>query len=72
MRRPFESGILLHLLTAAFGTTRTSRDARAMSVIEGKAEVKYSLRVFRMLTHQRHRACKFAVVHKGASPRAIW
>jgi hypothetical protein len=32
------------------GTTRTCRDVRSMSVIEGISEVKYSLQVFRILT----------------------
>jgi hypothetical protein len=35
---------------SVYGTTRTFRDVRAMSVIEGISEVKYSLRVFRLLT----------------------
>ena len=35
---------------SAPGTTRTFRDVRAMSVIEGASEMKYSPRVFRMLT----------------------
>jgi len=35
---------------SAFGTTPTFRDVRSMSVIEGISEVKYSLRVFRLLT----------------------
>ena len=35
-------------LNVANGTTRTFRDVRSMSVIEGISEVKYSLRVFRM------------------------
>jgi hypothetical protein len=34
---------------SASGTTRTFEDVRAMSVIEGISEVKYSRRVFRML-----------------------
>jgi hypothetical protein len=38
----------------SYGTTRTSRDVRAMSVMEGTSEVKYSPRVFRLLTHRRH------------------
>jgi hypothetical protein len=36
----------------SYGTTRTSRDVRAMSVMEGTSEVKYSPRVFRMLTQR--------------------
>src|SRR5262249_1571353 len=35
--------ILLQPLTAASGTTRTFRNVRAMSVIEGISDVKYSL-----------------------------
>jgi len=31
---------LLHLLTAAFGTTRTFRDVRAMSAIEGIPDIE--------------------------------
>jgi hypothetical protein len=31
--------------------SRTSRDVPAMSAMEGLSDVKYSLRVFRMLTH---------------------
>jgi hypothetical protein len=39
---------------SGFGTFRPFPRVRAMSVIEGISEVKYSLRAFRMLTHQRH------------------
>jgi CheY-like chemotaxis protein len=40
------------------GTTRMSRDARSMSAIEGRSEVKYSPRVFRMLARLRHRTSR--------------
>jgi hypothetical protein len=43
----------MRLTTSVVGTTRTSRHVRAMSVIEGTSEVKYSLRVFRLLTQLR-------------------
>ena len=39
----------------AIGTKRTFRNVRDMSVMEGMSEVKYSLRVFRILTRCRHR-----------------
>ena len=42
-----------------------SRDVRAMSVIEGKAEVKYSLRVFRMLTLFGRKLPLFAAMHRA-------
>ena len=42
--------------------TRTSRDVRAMSVIEGISEAKYSVRVFRMLTPNGHRAFALGAV----------
>ena len=42
-----------------------------MSVIEVTPEVKYSLRVFRMLTHLRHQRI-FAVVHNTASSEQLW
>jgi hypothetical protein len=43
-----------------------------MSVVEGTPEVKYSLRVFRMLTLFGPPGSEFAVVHKAVSPRGVW
>ena len=40
-----------------------------MSVIEGTAEVKYSLRVFRLLTLVGPPDSEFAVLHNGAQTR---
>jgi hypothetical protein len=39
-RRAFDCGFLLHLLTAAFGTTRTSRHVRTMSAVEGSSDIE--------------------------------
>jgi hypothetical protein len=52
-------------MRSALGTTRTFRDVRAMSVAEGISEVKYSPRVFRMLTQLRHSHQSFTATHTG-------
>ena len=40
MMRRFESGFLLHLLTAANGTFRSFADVRAMSVVAGISDIQ--------------------------------
>jgi hypothetical protein len=42
-------------LNVGDGTFLPFANVRAMAVIEGRREVKYSWRVFRLLTHLRHR-----------------
>jgi hypothetical protein len=50
---------------SANGTTRKFRDVRAMSVIEATSEVKYPVRVFRMLTHSGHGLLEIAALQTG-------
>jgi hypothetical protein len=56
---------------SAIGTKRPIKDVRAMSAIEAISEVKYSLRVFRMLTHLCHPTINFAVMHNAGASRIL-